>query len=67
MIAGAPLAVEITPGLEAPIAKGTVVGKVIATSKGKVVGETPLVAQADVERAGFLMRGWQHVAKLFGK
>ena len=60
-------AVELTPGLEAPIAKGAVVGKVVATSKGKTVGETPLVAQADVERAGFLLRGWQHVAKLFGK
>ena len=60
-------AVELTPGLEAPIAKGAVVGKVVATSNGKSLGETPLVAQADVERAGFLMRGWQHIAKLFGK
>ena len=58
---------ELTPGLEAPVAKGAVVGKVVATSNGKSLGETPLVAQADVERAGFLMRGWQHIAKLFGK
>jgi D-alanyl-D-alanine carboxypeptidase (penicillin-binding protein 5/6) len=31
------------------------------------VGEAPLVAQADVERAGLLLRTWQHMAKLFGK
>ena len=60
-------AFELTPGLEAPVAKGAVVGKVVATSNGKTLGETPLVAQADVERAGFLLRGWQHIAKLFGK
>jgi D-alanyl-D-alanine carboxypeptidase (penicillin-binding protein 5/6) len=59
--------VELKPGLEAPVAKGTVIGKVIATSNGKPVGETPLVAQADVERAGLLQRMWQHMAKLFGK
>lgn len=59
--------VELKPGLEAPVTKGTVVGKVIATSKGKPVGEAPLVAQADVERAGLLLRMWQHVTKLFGK
>lgn len=29
--------------------------------------ETPLVAQADVERWGLLLRGWQHVSKWFGK
>jgi D-alanyl-D-alanine carboxypeptidase (penicillin-binding protein 5/6) len=31
------------------------------------VGEAPLVAQADVERAGFLQRGWQSVTRMFGK
>ena len=59
--------VELTPGLEAPVTKGSVIGKVIATSNGKLVGEASLVAQADVERAGLLRRAWQHVAKLFGK
>ncbi len=59
--------VEIKPGLEAPVAKGAVIGKVIATSNGKSVGEAPLVAQAEVERAGFVMRLWQHLLKLFGK
>lgn len=59
--------VEVLPGLEAPVAKGTVIGKVLATANGKPVGEAPLVAQADVERSGFVVRMWQHVAKLFGK
>jgi D-alanyl-D-alanine carboxypeptidase (penicillin-binding protein 5/6) len=59
--------VAVTPGLEAPVTKGAVIGKVVATSNGKPVGEAPLVAQADVERAGLLLRAWQHVAKLFGK
>ncbi|OYU31561.1 MAG: serine-type D-Ala-D-Ala carboxypeptidase [Comamonadaceae bacterium PBBC2] len=60
-------AVVVKPGLEAPVAKGAVVGKVIATANGKPVGETALVAQVDVERAGFLLRGWQHLMRLFGK
>ena len=59
--------IEVKPGLEAPLAKGAVVGKVVATSNGKTVGEAPLVALAEVERSGLLLRGWQHVMKLFGK
>jgi serine-type D-Ala-D-Ala carboxypeptidase (penicillin-binding protein 5/6) len=59
--------IQLNPNLEAPIAKGAVVGKVIATSNGKTVGEAPLLAQAEVERSGFLLRAWQHIAKLFGK
>lgn len=60
-------AVQIKPDLEAPVAKGAVVGKVVANANGKQVSETPLVAQADVERAGFMLRSWQHVTRLFGK
>jgi D-alanyl-D-alanine carboxypeptidase (penicillin-binding protein 5/6) len=59
--------VEIKPGLEAPIAKGTVVGKVTALSNGKAVGEANLVAQTEVERSGLLLRAWQHILRLFGK
>ncbi len=59
--------IEISKGLEAPLTKGSVVGKVIATSNSKQVAEAPLVAQTDVERSGLLLRGWQHVTKLFGK
>ena len=60
-------AIEIKPGLEAPVAKGTVIGKVLATANGKPVGEAPLVAQADVERSGLLLRAWQHMTRWFGK
>jgi D-alanyl-D-alanine carboxypeptidase (penicillin-binding protein 5/6) len=60
-------AVQIKPDLEAPVTKGAVIGKVVASSNGKQVAETPLVAQADVERAGLMLRTWQRVTKLFGK
>ena len=59
--------VQLKPDLEAPVAKGAVIGKVIASSNGKPVGDAPLVAQADVERAGLMLRIWQHVIRLFGK
>lgn len=59
--------VQIKPDLQAPVAKGSVIGKVVAESNGKPVGEAPLVAQADVERSGWLLRMWQHLLKLFGK
>lgn len=59
--------VQIKPELEAPVTKGMVIGKVVASSNGKPVGEAPLIAQADVERSGFMLRAWQHAAKLIGK
>ena len=59
--------VQLKPDLEAPVAKGSVVGKVVASAKGKPLSEAPLVAQADVERAGFAMRLWQRVTGMFGK
>ena len=57
--------VQIKPELEAPVAKGAVIGKVVASANGKTLGEAPLVAQADVERAGFMLRMWQHLLRLF--
>ena len=60
-------AVEVKAGLEAPLVKGAVVGKVIATSNGKTVSEAPLLAQVDVERSGIFLRSWQYVTRLFGK
>ena len=59
--------VELLADLQAPVAKGAVIGKVIATANGKPVSEAPLVAQTEVERSGLLLRGWQHLMKLFGK
>ena len=58
----------MTPNLSVyQAAKAAVIGKVVATANGKPVGEAPLVAQADVERSGLLLRGWQHLLQLIGK
>lgn len=59
--------VSLNPGLEAPISKGAVIGKVVATANGKQLGEAPLVALASVERAGFLQRMRQHISGWFSK
>ena len=61
------LTVTLNPALEAPIAKGAVVGKVVATANGKPLGETPVVALAAVERAGFFQRLGQRISGLFSK
>ena len=59
--------VSLTPGLTAPVAKGAVIGKLVASANGKPLGETPLVALAAVERAGFFERMRQHIAGMFSK
>ncbi|MBW8843746.1 MAG: D-alanyl-D-alanine carboxypeptidase [Burkholderiales bacterium] len=59
--------VTLNPGLEAPIAKGAVIGKVVAVANGKTLGEAPIVALADVERAGFFLRIKQRIAGWFSK
>ena len=60
-------AVTLNPDLQAPIAKGAVIGKVVATAGGKQVGEAPVVALAAVERAGFFERIRQRIAGWFSK
>ena len=47
-----------TDPLLAPLRRGATVGKVSVTLDGKVVGEYPLIALADVPPAGFLGRLW---------
>jgi len=59
--------VSLTPGLEAPISKGAVIGKVLVTANGKQLGEAPVVALAGVERAGFFLRIRQHISGWFSK
>ena len=59
--------VSLNPALEAPIAKGAVIGKVVATANGKQLGEAPVVALAAVERAGFFQRIRQRISGLFSK
>jgi len=59
--------VSLNPAIEAPIAKGAVIGKIVATANGKPVGEAPVIALADVERAGFFERLRQRVVGWFSK
>src|SRR5471032_2101611 len=59
--------VSLTPGLTAPIAKGAVIGKIVASAGGKPLGEAPIVALAAVERAGFFQRIGQRVSGWFSK
>lgn len=58
-------AVQLQPDLVAPIAKGAVIGKVVATVDGKTLAEQPMVALEAVERAGFFKRSWQQLQGLF--
>ena len=59
--------VELKADLEAPVTKGSVIGKVVATVNSKPIGEAPIVAQTDVQRAGLVWQAWQYVVKLFRK
>ena len=59
--------VSLKPDLEAPIAKGAVIGKVVASANGKQLGEAPVIAMAAVERAGFFQRIGQRISGLFSK
>ncbi|MGN6529507.1 MAG: D-alanyl-D-alanine carboxypeptidase family protein [Burkholderiaceae bacterium] len=59
--------VSLKPDLEAPIAKGAVIGKVVASANGKQLGEAPVIALAAVERAGFFQRIGQRISGLFSK
>jgi D-alanyl-D-alanine carboxypeptidase (penicillin-binding protein 5/6) len=59
--------VVLNPDLTAPIAKGAVIGKIVATAGGKPLGEAPVVALAAVERAGFFQRIGQRISGWFSK
>jgi len=59
--------VTLNSGLEAPIAKGAVIGKLVVTANGKQLGEAPVVALAGVERAGFFLRLRQRISGWFSK
>lgn len=57
----------VDPNLKAPLAKGQVVGKVIATLDGKVLQEKPLVTLEAVEEASFFARLMDHIKLFFSK
>jgi D-alanyl-D-alanine carboxypeptidase (penicillin-binding protein 5/6) len=56
---------QFNKDITAPIAKGEVVGSVVATVNGKWFAQEPLIALGPVERAGFVQRAWQHMRNLF--
>ena len=55
--------IVLNPNLQAPIAKGQVVGKVVTTLNGKPYAEQPLIALESDEQAGFFKRLWQHILR----
>ena len=55
----------VQPKLTAPLKKGQVVGKYVASLDGKVLAEKPLVALKDVEEAGFFARMLDHIKQFF--
>jgi D-alanyl-D-alanine carboxypeptidase (penicillin-binding protein 5/6) len=56
---------QFNKDITAPIAKGDVVGNVVATVNGKWLAQEPLIALGSVERASFLQSTWQHIRKIF--
>ncbi|HQW53500.1 MAG TPA: D-alanyl-D-alanine carboxypeptidase PBP5/6 [Acinetobacter sp.] len=55
----------VQPKLNAPLAKGQVVGKLVASLDGKVIAEKPLVALKPVEESGFFARMIDHIKMFF--
>lgn len=55
----------VQPKLNAPLAKGQVVGKLVASLDGKVIAEKPLVALKPVEEAGLFARMIDHIKMFF--
>ena len=55
----------IDEDLEAPIAAGQVVGKVIVRVKDEVIEEKPLIALQSVEEGGFFKRLWDGILRFF--
>ena len=57
--------INISDDIEAPIAKGQEVGRMIAVIDGKSVASVPVVATEAVEKSGLFKRAWQHISKWF--
>ncbi len=55
----------VQPKLNAPLQKGQVIGKLVASLDGKVIAEKPLVALKAVEEAGFFSRMLDHIKQFF--
>ncbi|MEG0827063.1 MAG: D-alanyl-D-alanine carboxypeptidase PBP5/6 [Acinetobacter sp.] len=55
----------VQPKLTAPLKKGQVIGKYVASLDGKVISEKPLVALQAVEEAGFFSKMLDHIKQFF--
>lgn len=56
---------QIKPNLEAPLAKGTVVGEITAYLGDQKVASTPIQIMENVTTAGFFSRTWDSVSLFF--
>lgn len=56
---------QLSSSINAPLKKGQVVGKLVASLDGKVISEKPVVALQAVEEAGFFSRLIDHVKQFF--
>ena len=55
----------VQPKLTAPLKKGQVVGKFVASLNGKVISEKPFVALQAVEESGFFAKIIDHIKQFF--
>jgi len=57
--------IQMEADIEAPVAKGQVMGKLQVTLDGELLIETDLVAATDIAEAGLLDRAWDAVLRMF--
>ncbi|WP_227526198.1 D-alanyl-D-alanine carboxypeptidase family protein [Psychrobacter sp. FDAARGOS_221] len=55
--------INISDDIQAPVAKGQEVGRMIALVDGKSVASVPIVATEEIEKANIFKRAWQHVVQ----
>ncbi|PKY10620.1 peptidase M15 [Acidithiobacillus marinus] len=55
--------VEVRPNLQAPLKKGTVVGKLVFRLDGKTLKTVPVVSQVSVEKAGWITRMFHKIGE----
>jgi D-alanyl-D-alanine carboxypeptidase (penicillin-binding protein 5/6) len=58
---------RLQPELDAPIAKGQIIGEVVVSIDGKVVATQPLVALEAVEEANVVVRLWHYLKRFLTK
>lgn len=59
------IVLDLPRDIQAPIAQGQMIGKVLVSLEGEMLSETPLVAMQAVEKGGLFKRIWHSVLKFF--